>query len=124
MSKRGKWLRPNSRRGKYNARKTTVMGKRFDSKAESNRYLVLLEREQQREIYDLTCQPKFLLQEAFRYNDKAERAIYYVADFEYYTPDGDHVVEDVKGAKTKVYGIKRKLFLYRYPHITFREVKA
>ena len=114
----------SQRRGKYNARKTTVMGKRFHSQAEANRYLVLLSREQQREINGLSCQPKFLLQEAFRYNGKAERAIWYHADFEYYTPDGEHIVEDVKGAKTKVYALKRKLFLYRYPHITFREVKA
>ena len=39
-----------------------------------------------------------------------ETAAYY-ADFDYYTADGEHVVEDAKGLKTKEYVIKRKLML-------------
>ena len=37
----------------------------------------------------------------------------YVADF-VYEDNGDTVVEDTKGMRTKEYVIKRKLMLYRY----------
>ena len=40
-----------------------------------------------------------------------EKEISYYADFDYYTKDGEHVVEDAKGVKTKEYIIKRKLML-------------
>jgi hypothetical protein len=40
-----------------------------------------------------------------------EREVSYVADF-VYTQDGNTVVEDTKGFKTKDYIIKRKLMLY------------
>lgn len=52
-------------------------------------------------------------EEAFKYDDKQFREIEYVADFEY-VENGITVVVDVKGFKTAVYMIKRKLFLYRY----------
>ena len=32
-------------------------------------------------------------------------------------------VEDVKGMKTDVFNIKRKMFLYKYPDIDFRSIK-
>lgn len=40
-----------------------------------------------------------------------ERACHYIADFQY-IKDGETVVEDSKGMKTKEYIIKRKLMLY------------
>ena len=40
-----------------------------------------------------------------------ERGVYYYADF-VYCRDGELVVEDTKGVKTKEYIIKRKLMLY------------
>lgn len=49
-----------------------------------------------------------------------ERECSYRADFEY-TEDGETIVEDVKGFKTKEYIIKRKLLLWRYG-IKIREV--
>lgn len=42
-----------------------------------------------------------------------ERAVHYIADFQY-TKDGETIVEDSKGVKTKDYIIKRKLMLYVY----------
>lgn len=39
-----------------------------------------------------------------------ERGVYYIADFVYYR-DGEYVVEDTKGVRTKEYIIKRKLML-------------
>lgn len=40
-----------------------------------------------------------------------ERGVYYIADFVYYR-DGEYIVEDTKGVRTKEYIIKRKLMLY------------
>jgi hypothetical protein len=49
------------------------------------------------------------------------RAIKYRADFQY-IEGGQIVVEDVKGRKTDVYKLKKKLFEYRYG-MPIREVK-
>lgn len=39
----------------------------------------------------------------------------YIADFKYFDAEkGVYVVEDVKGAETEVFRIKRKLFLRKY----------
>lgn len=50
-----------------------------------------------------------------------ERRVVYVADFEYYTKQGELVVEDAKGVRTKDYILKRKLMLLVYG-IRIREV--
>lgn len=92
-----------------------------DGKKESERYLVLKDMLRKKEITELQLQPKFLLQDSFKYKDKVERKIYYIADFSY-KKDGKLIVEDVKGKKTDVYKLKRKLFLYKYTDIDFREV--
>ena len=53
---------------------------------------------------------------------KNERAVKYIADFMYVeTATGKIIVEDVKGFKTDVYKLKRKLFKYRYPEYVFIE---
>ena len=49
-----------------------------------------------------------------------ERAIKYIADFQY-VENGNTVVEDVKGFRTDVYRIKKKLMLYFYD-IRIKEV--
>jgi hypothetical protein len=49
-----------------------------------------------------------------------ERPVKYVADF-VYMENGERVVEDAKGVRTKEYVIKRKLMLQRYG-IQIREV--
>ena len=41
-----------------------------------------------------------------------ERAVHYIADFAY-MQDGEWVVEDTKGFKTRDYIIKRKLMLWK-----------
>lgn len=48
------------------------------------------------------------MQEAFKHEGKQYREIEYVADFEY-VENGVTVVVDVKGFKTAVYMIKKKL---------------
>jgi hypothetical protein len=69
----------------------------------------------------LRVHPRYELQPAFTdASGKKHRAIVYEADFEY--EDRSDVVwrvrvEDVKGAETQVFKIKRKMFLFKYPHL-------
>ena len=75
-------------------------------------------------IAQLELQPRFELQPAFRYRGEAVRKIEYVADFRYLDYErGGLVVEDVKGMKTDVYRLKRKLVLAKYGDgVIFEEV--
>ena len=68
-------------------------------------------------ISSLELQPKFLL---IPKTQKGGRAVYYKVDFKY-TKDGKIVYEDVKGVKTNVYKLKKKLLLWQYPDICFYE---
>lgn len=101
------------KKSKYSSAKTDIDGIRFDSKKEAEFYAELKLREKAGEISHLRLQPRYLLQEAFKYNGKQHREIEYVADFEY-IENGETVVVDVKGFKTAVYMLKKKLFLYKY----------
>ena len=113
---------------KYNARKTTLFGYTFDSKAEANRYLVLRSREEQGDIRNLRVHPKFVIVDGFTDNrGKRIRPTYYVADFEYLDNDGNTICEDVKGGRatqTALFRLKAKLFKQRYSDIVFRVVEA
>ena len=99
----------------------TVDGTVFDSKAEARRYTELKLLEKVGSIYDLELQPEYELIPPFEYHGKKERGIKYRADFRY-VHRGAVVVEDVKGHRTEVYKIKRRLLLHRYPDMDFREV--
>lgn len=101
----------------------TVDGIVFASAAEARRYAELKVFERAGVIFGLELQPEYELQPAFAYGGRRERRIAYRADFRY-REDGQVVVEDVKGHRTVVYKLKRKLLLYRYPEIDFREVTA
>lgn len=114
-------LVPLERFSKYGNKKTVIDGITFDSKKEAERYLVLKDMLKHDEIEELKIQPKFLLQDSFKYRGQVIRKIYYIADFSY-IKEGNLVVEDVKGKKTDVYKLKKKLFLYKYPKMDFREV--
>lgn len=114
-------LNQYEKKSKYYAEKTEVDGIKFDSAKESKRYANLKLLERAGVIENLKLQPRFLLQEGFTYNGHKERKIEYVADFQY-ERNGQTIVEDVKGMKTEVYKLKRKLFLYKYRDIVFREV--
>ena len=100
---------------KYNAKKTAVDGITFDSKKEAMRYKELKELQRVGKIDRLELQPRFTLMDGFRYEGKAVRKIEYVADFLYRDLSTlELVVEDVKGVKTDVYKLKKKLFLKHY----------
>lgn len=106
---------------KYGSKKTEVDGVTFDSKKEAKRYQELRILEKAGEITDLRRQVKFELIPSQRINGKvAERAVEYKADF-VYTQDGQTIVEDTKGFRTKDYIIKRKLMLWVHG-IRIREI--
>ena len=103
---------------KYNAQKTQVGGRVFDSKAEAKRYTELTYLAQAGEVIEIECQPKFLLQEGYKKNGKSIRPIYYVADFKVLYKDGHTEIEDVKSkaTMTPLYRLKKKMFEKIYPY--------
>lgn len=108
---------------KYNARKTEVDGITFASKRESERYTELKLLERAGLITDLELQPSFELQPAFMYDGKKEMAIVYKADFQYFDVETNTIItEDVKGVRTEIYKLKRKMLLRNFPYVIFREV--
>lgn len=112
---------------KYRTKRTVVDGIEFASKREAARYRELKLMERAGKISELSLQPRFELQPSFKREGKTIRAIEYVADFVYTEGDDKRkgprvrVVEDVKGMRTDVYKLKRKMLLFKYPYIVFRE---
>ena len=94
---------------KYHNSKTSVDGIRFDSKREANRYMELKLLEKAGVIKDLRRQVPYVIINKSRYG----RAIKYVADF-VYLENGQLVVEDVKGVRTPVYRLKKRLMAEVY----------
>jgi hypothetical protein len=102
---------------KYNAVKTEVDGFVFASKAEARRYSELKLLEMAGDIYNLTLQPIFSITVNNKHVGK------YIADFQYQVSKTDKmIVEDVKGVKTPVYRLKKKLVEALY-NITITETK-
>jgi hypothetical protein len=98
----------------------------FDSKVENKRYAYLQLLEKSGLISNLKLQPKFTLQKSFKINEILIRGIEYRADFSYNTLEsGDKlIVEDVKGFKTDIYKIKKKIFLKIYGEtLEFKEIE-
>ncbi len=89
---------------KYHNRKTFYQGIWFHSQKEENRYRELQLLEQAGEISQIELQP--------RYDIVVEgcKICFYKADFRYEViATGECVVEDVKGVRTAVYQLKKKL---------------
>jgi hypothetical protein len=89
----------------------------FASKKEANRWIELNLLEDAGKIRDLERQVKY----AFRHN--GVKICEYVCDFRYWESrgkgrgvDGDWVIEDCKGFRTREYEIKKKLMLAFYGH--------
>ena len=111
---------------KYNARKTTVCGRTFDSKREAEVYLELLAQKQAGEIVRIGFQPSYTLLAGFKDNTgKNQKPITYTADFFVTYADGRSEVIEVKGVRTRDYLLRKKLFLHmmRDTDIIFREVR-
>ena len=116
---------------KYHNTKVVYDDIKFDSKREAQRYQQLKLMEKAGVICDLKRQVKYELIPAQYIDGKCvERPMTYTSDFEYYVLQplkhrtvmaeadaktiGKHIVEDVKGVRTEVYKIKKKLMLYKY----------
>lgn len=106
---------------KYGSRKITVDGVTFDSRKEYLRFCELSLLEKAGMVTGLRRQVRFELIPSQRIDGKVvERPVHYVADF-VYQENGQTVVEDTKGFKTKDYVLKRKLMLHTHG-IRIREV--
>ena len=111
---------------KYHNTKVINKGIKFESKKERYRYITLKQLEKAGIIESLELQPKFLLLDTIHYKGKTYPKTYYKADFKYFdNENGKYIVEDVKSpitAKDKVYRLKIKMLLTKYPDIDFVEV--
>ena len=98
-------------KNKFGAVKKVVDDIKFDSTKEANRYAQLKLLVRAGKIRDLRLQVRYDLIPSQKFRDgKTMIGTYYLADFVYFDCDkGCEVVEDVKGKKTDVYQIKRKL---------------
>ena len=102
------WLKKES---KYHNKRVTVDGITFDSIKEADRWRELRLMEQAGEIVGLVRQVRIELIP----KTKLYRAVFYVADFVYFDKrTGKTVYEDVKGMKTDVYKLKKKLLYWRH----------
>lgn len=121
------------KRSKYGAEKITVNGRAFDSKREAARYRDLDLRMKAGDIRRLRCQPRYALcpliiehgdvrdLNSGANSPRRSPVAEYIADFEYEESDRGHggirwrlVIEDVKGAKTDVYKLKKRWFEAQY----------
>lgn len=100
---------------KYHNKKVVFNNIKFDSKKEQKRYAELLLLEKANKIKNLKLQFKFVLIPSYEINGRKVKGLSYIADFFYYDVEKEkHIVEDVKGYRTEVYKIKKKLFEYFY----------
>ena len=110
---------------KYSNIKTKLDGYTFASMAEANRYAELKLLARAGAVRNIELQPEFELQPKYKYQGKTVQAIKYRADFAYdeVLPNGctQHVIEDSKGFRTEIYRFKKKILLYKYPELIFRE---
>lgn len=114
-------------RSKYNNKRVTFQGKKFDSIMERNRYIFLLDEQKHGMIQSLRCQVRYELNVPTLVKEADGNPMWkdthicdYIADFTYTIPypitfvDGkvgrDRLVtEDVKGVETPVFKLKSKL---------------
>jgi hypothetical protein len=80
----------------------------YASKAEARRAYELQMMERARKISNLRQQVPFEVVP----KQEGERPAVYIADFVYINEQGQQVVEDVKGVRTREYILKRKLMLH------------
>lgn len=113
------------RRGqKYGNQKVVDRGITFDSKAEHKRWVYLSTLAKAGEIRELRLQVPFELIPAMpKPSGGKERPTSYLADFVYLDKAGRQVVEDVKGAVTPEFRLKRKLMLWVHG-IEVKEVRS
>lgn len=109
---------------KYHNQPCDYDGHHFASMAERDRYIELKLMQDMGVIEGLEMQKKYVLQTKGRYpiSRRAYDEITYVADF-VYRYNGEVIVEDVKGVRTAVYMMKKKM-MAKVHGIEVQEVKA
>lgn len=124
MSATPKVLNLISLKSKYRNVPTVADGIRFSSSAEAGRYVFLSALQKSGEISDLRLQVTFVVAPSVRLigSKRKTPALRYVADFTYRNASGRLIVEDVKGAITPVYKIKRHLLALQ--GIDIHEIKS
>lgn len=106
---------PGTKISKYSAIRTEVDGITFASKREAARYQELKLLQRGGMISNLELQPVFPI------IINGVRCGKYIADFAYF--DGAaRITEDVKGMKTPVYRLKKKIVEALYPGLVIREI--
>lgn len=116
--------RPGSHQKYGNQRVTDEQGLKFDSKAEHRHWLHLQALAKSGQITQLRRQVVFELAPAVVIQGRKKRALRYIADFVYVDSEtGEQVVEDVKGAITDVWRLKRHLMVSVHG-IEVREIRA
>ena len=117
----------------HNQKIQTSDGIIHDSKREARRWMELKLLERAGLIKDLQRQVEYVLIPTQREPDVIgkrggiikgkviEKQVSYVADFVYKDKDGNEIVEDTKGFRTKEYILKRKMMLWIHG-IRIREV--
>jgi len=101
---------------KYKAIPTFVGDIRFASRAEANRYSELLLLFRGGVIRNLELQPEFPVMV------NGKKVFTYRADFAYFEGQ-QRVIEDVKGFRTPVYKLKKKIIEAQY-NVTIKEIRA
>ena len=96
-------FRKLKKQSKYRSIKTVRDGVTFASKREASRYDQLKFLEKHKKITNLVLQPEFPIEV------NGERICVYRADFSYFYEGNERVIEDVKGVRTPVYLLKKKL---------------
>lgn len=116
------------KRSKYNSKKTFYDGVEYDSKKEADyaAKLDLLRKatDPHERVVRVERQVAFILQDKFTdATGKKHLPIKYFCDFLVNYADGRQEIVDVKsfGTMTDVYKIKKKLLLFKYRDISFRE---
>lgn len=106
------------KKNKFNAKKTQLDGFVFDSQMESRRYIELKILEKVGKIKNLEMQKRYILEV------QGQKIGSYLADFVYEkVPEGEVVIEDVKGFRTALYRWKKKHVEAQYG-IPVTETKA
>ncbi len=95
---------------KYGNKKTVIDGITFDSAKEARRYQTLKTLEKTGDVGNIRTQVKYELIPTLRIGGVTHRKCVYIADFVYIDRrTGKTIVEDVKGVKTPVYMLKKRL---------------
>jgi hypothetical protein len=95
------------RRSKYGAKAVVIDGIRFASKKEGKRYAELKLLAKAGEIRVLQIQPRFT------FEVRSVKMFTYIADFSYFR-NRKLVIEDVKGVRTPLYKLKKKIIEHEY----------